>query len=338
MIWGARNQDAREPFKTKPEQTVLKAGWAHTEDGWSLPLWRCPPQAGATGEPIILAADLCLGPQSMDFQTDRSLVRYFHQLGYDVFVFGHRGVPDAVAPRGKITIDYDNIVQHDVPAAIGAVRAITQARRVHWVGHGFGGQCLIGHLANDGHDDLASGALLSTPVKFRPHKSMLGRVARIARFLPEDWRLPVNRIQEILTVASRTSDLSPYTLRVEGPVARGLLMDTTTDIALGLIHQLNQWHQHGHLTDTTDRFDYLEGLAGSRAALLVVASPTDTFCSPEAARPVFEKLASGSGKWLCLPEGWGHLDLIAGADASRVLFPQLGDWLQKHDERCWTDS
>jgi len=274
----------------------------------------------------------------MDLHEDRSLVQYFHRLGFDVYIFGHRAGPKAIPPQHQTSIDFDSIVRHDVPAAIKTVRSFSQTRRIHWVGHGFGGQCLVGHLAQDGGDDIGAGALLSSAVHFEPYRATIRRVAAIAERLPQAWRIPTQRIQEILTVTSKAKDLSNVTLRMEGPLARAMLMDATTDLSVGLIQQINSWHKTGHLTDRTNRFDYLEGLSGRDARLLVVGSPSDQFCSPDAAKPVFDKLAKGSGRWLLLPEGWAHLDLIAGADAPRTLFPKVADWLQKHNGRCWTDS
>ena len=190
MVWGARNDGIREPFRAQLNHNALKAHWVHTSDGWSLPLWRCPPRGDGCGTPIVLAGDLCLGPRSMDLNDGRSLVRYFHDLGFDVYLFGHRAGPKAIRPNHATTIDFDSIISHDVPAAIQAVRAFSQSRRVHWVGHGFGGQCLVGYLAHDGDDEIGAGALLSSPVRFEPYRATIRRVAAIAERLPQNWRIP----------------------------------------------------------------------------------------------------------------------------------------------------
>ena len=244
---------------------------------------------------------------------------------------GAAGIADSPA------VDFDGIIAHDVPAAIAVARSLSGAQRVHWIGHGLGGQFLVGHIASDGLNDIAAGVLLSTPVRFEKLKATPRRIAAVAKLLPESWRIPTRRIQEVLTVASRPSDLASLTLRMEGPMARALLTEAADDMSAGLIQQLATWHEHGQLTDRSNRFDYLEGLGGRKAHLLVVGSPSDNLCSLTAAKPAFERLAPGFGEWLELDGGWGHLDLIAGADARRTIFPRLSGWLEQQHKRCWTD-
>lgn len=337
MLWGARNEGVREPFKAQTQASDLEATWYKTEDGWSAPLWRLPAKPGATGEPVILASGIGLSPRSLDLDPSRSLVKHLHDEGFDVYLFTHRGSPDARPPSESPAVDFDGIIAHDVPAAIAVARSLSGAQRVHWIGHGLGGQFLVGHIASDGLNDIAAGVLLSTPVRFEKLKATPRRIAAVAKLLPESWRIPTRRIQEVLTVASRPSDLASLTLRMEGPMARALLTEAADDMSAGLIQQLATWHEHGQLTDRSNRFDYLEGLGGRKAHLLVVGSPSDNLCSLTAAKPAFERLAPGFGEWLELDGGWGHLDLIAGADARRTIFPRLSGWLEQQHKRCWTD-
>ena len=334
MLWGARNEGLREPFVARLEPSLLKSGWTQTEDGWRLPLWRAPAPASGSGEPVILAPDLGLNALCFDLNSDRSLVRHLHNQGFDVFVFCHRGHPDALPPGANACIDFDAIVAHDVPAAIETAKAQTGATRVHWVGHGFGGQCLVGHIANDGDRDLSSCVLMSTPVTFPRLRTSARRAAAIASALPSTWRLPVDKVQRLLMVGSRHVDLSTRTKRIEGPIARALLMDGGAPLALGLLRQMSEWHSTGQLVDKHNRFDYLEGLKGRKTPTLVIGSPDDQRCEPAHAEPAAEALEHSD--WWCLNEGWGHLDLLAGADAARTIFPRLTEWLEKDREACWT--
>jgi predicted alpha/beta hydrolase len=335
MVWGVRNEGAREPFKASTTGSDLSAVWYQTEDGWTAPLWRLPPRAGATGEPVIIAPGLGLGPRSIDLNTDRSLVRFLHAEGYDVFVFSHRGVESARPPSLGAVIDFDAIVEHDLPAAIALVKQLSGAKKVHWVGHGLGGQCLIGHLASDGGSDIAAGVLMSTPVRFQPLKATARRIAAVAKHLPEGWRVPTRLIHEVLTVASHPADLAHLSSRIEGPMARSMLLEATTDLSVGLIKQMAGWHTSGQLTDRENRFDYLEGIRGRDTPIMVMASATDILCDLDAARPVVDLMADGAAQWVELPRGWGHLDLIAGADADRVVFPNILAWLNQRRDCCW---
>ena len=334
MLWGTRNDGIREPFTATLDSTMLGSGWTQTEDGWSLPLWRAPAPADGSGEPVILAPDLGLNALCFDLSSDRSLVRNLHANGFDVYVFCHRGHADAVPPRHNPRIDFDAIVSHDVPAAIATVKAQSGAERVHWVGHGFGGQCLIGHMANDGDRDLSSSVLMSAPVRFPKLSTSARRAAAVAQSLPSTWQLPIDKVQRLLTVGSRHIDLSSRTQRIEGPIARALLMDGGAPLALGLVHQMAEWHATGNLVDGSNRFDYLAGIQGRKTPTLVIASPDDRRCRPEQAKPAADALTDS--EWWCLDPGWGHLDLLAGADATRTIFPRLTEWLCNSREACWT--
>lgn len=334
MLWGARNEGLREPFVAKLAPTLLSCGWTQTEDGWRLPLWRAPAPPDGSGEPVILAPDLGLNALCFDLNSDRSLVRHLHSRGFDVYVFCHRGHPDAVPPAHNPVLDFDAIVAHDVPAAIATAKAQTGAERVHWVGHGFGGQCLVGHLANDGDRDLCASVLMSTPVTFPTLKTSARRAAAIASALPSTWRLPIDKIQRLLMVGSSHVDLSGRTKRIEGPMARALLMDGGAPLALGLLQQMAEWHTTGHLVDRSNRFDYLAGMTGTKTPTLVIASPDDHRCTPSQAEPVVQSLTHSD--WWCLKDGWGHLDLLAGADAARAIYPRLTEWIEKDREACWT--
>jgi predicted alpha/beta hydrolase len=266
------------------------------------------------------------------------MVRSLHAQGFDVFILTHRGSADAVAPDGTQDFDFDDIIAHDVAAAIRTVRETTGAHRVHWVGHGLGGQLLLGHLAHDGHHEIAGAVTICAPSIFKPMHATARRIAAVARWMPSHWQVPVRHIQDILTVASRPRDLAHLTRRIEGPVARSLLLDGTENLPIGLIQQVAQWHEVGSLVNRNNRFDYTAALHGRRVHLLSVAAPEDPFCTPKQAHTVVDKLADGFGESWTLDKGWGHLDPIAGADAARVVHPRIGDWLEQHRDRCWTAS
>ena len=159
--WASRNPDARERFRTDLIQSPFQPVWYHTDDGWQAPLFHLPAPAGASGEPVLLAPGLGFNERTLDAQVGRSVAKYLHTQGFDVFVLAHRGSRSAVPPSGASGFNFDDIVAHDVPAAIAKVKEISGAQRIHWVGHGLGGQLLVGHVGHDGHRDIASAVNLS---------------------------------------------------------------------------------------------------------------------------------------------------------------------------------
>jgi predicted alpha/beta hydrolase len=336
--WSSRNHGVRERFRTELSASPLEPIWYQTEDGWRAPIWRYPAKPGSSGEPVILATGMGLNPRSLDLDEGRSLVRSLHTQGFDVFVLTHRGSAEAVPPGVAPDFDFDDVVTHDVSAAIRTVRETTGAHRVHWVGHGLGGQLLLGHLAHDGHRDIAAGVTLCAPASFDRLHATVRRIAAVARWVPSHWHIPVRQIQDILTAASRPADLVHVTRRIEGPIARSLLIDGTENLPIGLIKQIARWHEVGSLVNRNNRFDYTAALEGRSVHLMSIAAPDDPFCSPKQAHTAVKALAPGFGESWTLDRGWSHLDPIAGADAARIVHPRIAEWLQQHHDRCWTAS
>ena len=333
--WGARNAAAKERFRTEIRGSALTPHFYQTADGWRAPLWHLPARPGSTGEPVILSTGIALNHRTLDLHQDRSLVRHLHAEGFDVFVLNHRGDECSEPPHDHAAFDFDDIVAHDVPAAIAEVKTISGAERVHWIGHGLGGQLLVAHLANDGDRDIASAVNICSAATFQPMKATARRIAHVAQLMPKHWRIPIRKIQDILTAASRPQDLVVLSRRIEGPMMRSLMIEGTQDLGIGLVQQMAKWTEVGHLCNRDNRFDYTAGLHGRKVHLLAIAAPDDPMCPLPAAKAAIDQLAEGHGEWWPLEAGWGHLDPIAGADAPRVIFPKVSSWLDIHRNRCW---
>ena len=338
MLWGALNPARGERFRAPITPSALDLLEVSTEDGWTIPMFRKRAFAGATGEPIILASSSHLSPASMDAFAGDSLAHALHEAGYDVYLFQNRGCRDATRPQGIATFDFDDMIAHDVPAAIDRVRQLTGAPRVTWLGHGLGGQLLLGFLGSRINRSIAAGVTLGSAVQFPRLGTTARRAAAVANALPSHWRLPLQRVQRILTVAARPLDVVSLGRRTAGPRARGLMMDCGTDLAMGLAQQIALWHEVGHLVDRDNRFDYVAGLKGLATPVMTVVASGDPVCPPSAATPVHESLGHPNGGLIELGSDWSHLDLIAGADAAGRLFPRIIEWLESFRSDCWTSE
>ncbi|MEL6346480.1 MAG: hypothetical protein AAFV53_25440, partial [Myxococcota bacterium] len=78
-------------------------------------------------------------------------------------------------------------------------------------------------------------------------------------------------------------------------------------------------------------------LAEATIPMLIVSAKGDRICPPAAARPAFLHLPEELRSWWVLDEGWGHLDVIAGQQASTQLNPRLIDWVSAQRWRCCND-
>ncbi len=332
--WAARHP--REPFALPPAGLPAERSYYRADDGWESPLWRCPPLPGASGEPVILAHGLCADPSAFDYRPERSLARHLQAAGYEVWLLEHRGGAGSVAPRGARGFDFDDIVEHDLPAAIDRVRQVSGAPRVHWVGHSMGGQLLYAWLAHGGAADIASAVTLCAPVRFAASRSRARVAAAVARLLPPGLAIPVRALAQ--AAAPLADDAGPFAADTEGPLFRGTMVHGVTDLASGLVRQAARWVETGTLCDRHDRVDYVEALRGLRLPILVLGAEGDRVCPAPQARAVLDALDPAETRWIGLDEGWGHLDPLLGRRAPEVVYPAVADWLERWRDRAWAEG
>lgn len=333
VAWSARHP--REDFANRADGQPPDRVYYQAADGWEAPLWRYPPRAGARGEPLVLAHGLGVNHAALDFREGQSLARAAWQRGYDVYLLEHRGDRDAVAPPHPGAFDFDDIVDLDLPAALAAVRRVSGADRVLWVGHALGGQLLYGHLARGGAEDLVAGVALCAPVRFEVPASAARLAALAGPLLPQGWRVPARTLHRALAPLGGPTPLGALAGDTSGPDLRGLMLDGVDDLHLGMVRQVARWIATGTLCDRHDRFDYLAALSAVRLPVMVVAARGDRACPPAAAKPAAEQLDARDVCWEELGEGWGHLDLLVGRRAAQEVFPMVLDWLEPHRRDCW---
>jgi len=328
---------SRERFVEEPAPRAVERIPYRTEDGWQCFLFRCPPPPGAPGEPVILAHGLGLNRLSMDYAQE-GLIALLHAWGFDVYLLEHRADASAFPPRHPRSFDADTIAAQDVPAAIQAVLDRTGHRQVGWIGHGFGGQLLYIHLAQDPYAPVYAAACLGSAVRFAPPGSTARAAALVARLLPSRIGLPARQVMRLLSPSASVSrSLGHHASHgaIDGPVLRGVLNHGVEDLRGGLVRQVSRWVSSGVLCDRDDRIDYLEAIRDHALPLLVVASPGDRVCEPEAALRVLDYMGEGNKRSLVLAEPCGHLDLVQGRLAETATGPAVASWLDAHRRRAW---
>jgi len=327
--WTARNP--RERFTAEAAPAAPERIYYRAADGWEAPLWNHPPLPGASGEPVLLVHGLGTNPRAFDYDPERSLAQALRRAGFDVYLMEHRGDRHAVAPPGASGFDFDDIVTHDVPAALAAIRQRTGYGRTLWIGHAMGGQLLYAHLARGGRGDLGAGVALCAPARFRAPRSQARLAWMVQQLLPSDWSIPSRRLGQALAPSGTT----PLTFDTDGPLARGLMVDAMADVHAGLIRQIAAWVAGGGLCDRHGRFSYLHGLQGVDLPLLCVGPDADPICPQEAAEAAVEMLSAA--EWLPLSGGWGHLDPLVGRHAPRVVHEPVVAWCRRWRKSCWQE-
>ncbi len=348
------------------DQTFDAIHFATTDDGWRLPLYRYAPAAPLPPgrRPVLLVHGIATNHQSLDLDADRSLARWLHARGHDVWLLDLRGC--GLARRGARpgaapgTWTFDDLARRDAPAALRLITRVTGAAQLDFVGYSMGG--IIGAAlagAPDTAPQLRSLTCLGTPLAFNaqrllPLATRAGRAVTRAlpsarRAVPLRWPArrnawlggriggPVTRV--ILNPAN-----------IDAPVLRLAMHEAIEDIPAGVLDQFHAWISASGTPRSRDgAIDYTARLAQARLPTLFVAGTDDRLAPPSAVAAGY-RAAAGPARLrvvgasapaalaaLDLPPGdvqavladsdWGHGDLILARDAARLVFPLLGDFL-----------
>ena len=325
------------PFAKTPDLPRLKRFYVQTDDGWQLPVYRLPVHPHGSGEPVILAPSMGLNHHSLQFSRQSSIAWKLQEAGFAVFFFTQRGDHGAIPPSSPHSWDFDDITRQDVPATIEGVLERTEFQRIHWVGHGLGGQLLVGYLANEGDAFLASASLLCAPVRFQSPASRARALQFAMRLLPSQLELPTRGLSRLTSPAF--GEDSPWmehlgNLKGDSSVARGLLLHGTENLGAGLLKQVSLWTERGFLSDRSGQQDLASCLEGLSLPVFLLASEGDRSCPPEAAFAL-DLFLDGPVDRLRPDASWGHTDPLLAEDAAHQVFPRILSWVQKHRRKSW---
>jgi pimeloyl-ACP methyl ester carboxylesterase len=337
MAYCGLQPTAEEPFAKPPDMPRLQRFYTQTEDGWHLPIYHLPVQSSGVGEPVILAPGLGLNHHSLQYEQQNSLAWCLQRAGFAVFFFSHRGAHGAAPPSEAKAWDFDDIAQRDLPVAIDTILEHTAFNKLHWVGHGLGGQLLYAYLANEGEGRIASASTLCAPVRFESPPSAARAMGFALGLLPAHFELPTRSLGRLFSPALKTDSSwmeQLGSLQGDGATARGLLLHGTENLGAGLLRQLLRWTELGFLSDRSGHQDLAACLEGMHFPLQVLATEGDRSCPPEAAFAVLDFL-DGPTDRICLDESWGHRDPLFAPEAKDRVFSKVCAWIERHRELSW---
>jgi pimeloyl-ACP methyl ester carboxylesterase len=195
----------------------------------------------------------------------------------------------------------------DVPAALEAVRAYANQRRLFLVGHSGGGLAFLMHLAR--------------------------------------WPAERASVAGLVMLASQATEACA-TLSGRGMVAFGWVAETVLGYApgralrlgpenepRGVLRQWFRWNRSRRWTGSDD-FDYLAALREIAVPTLCFAGAGDRYIAPaRGCRRLYEALGGTDKTWvLCarsegFSEDFGHARIVASRGAQREIWPCIRDWL-----------
>ncbi|MEZ4316512.1 MAG: alpha/beta fold hydrolase [Myxococcota bacterium] len=330
LTWRTLHPADRERFLEAPPPLPLSRLPYRTVDGWKAPLFNVEPAAHGAGEPVIVSHALGLGPDAYRYGDGTPLAQALAARGFNVFLLTHRGDREATGPSDG-PMDFDAIVERDVPAAVQAVRKHTGFDRVHWVGHGLGGQ--LGLVAAARGEALASVVAMGAPVRFNKPATEIQQVAQLMRLLPDGWSIPANTLARLALPVLGAED---WFGGAPGARVRGALNYASESVSLGLIDQLRCWISEGTLSSRRGVVDYTSTFRDANVPLLVVFATHSRMAGRTQTTPALATW--GHADSLALPVPGRSMDLVLGARRERDVFGPIAGWLTERRRLAWKEG
>jgi len=311
-----------------------------TSDGWTLTLHRLRPASAVPADepPIILGHGLMMNAACWSLSPKGDVARSLAAQGFDVWIAEYRSTDSALPPDGDDTpgrwdYELEDIARCDLPAIIDAVRALTGAARVSWVGHSMGGIVIYRYTAQYGSDALHRVVTMGTPVRF----GHLAKVPPLGLIKPVTATLRALRSTSLRGLAqfglpAMAVHAQPFvyfasngefnTRREQLTLARHAVQDNAARIPSWFFDRMQSGEP--------------QSSASVGVPLLVLGGTRDRLAPPSAVHPAFVDARAPVAGVKVYGEGvdeptFGHADLISSEAAVRVVVPDLVAWLAGAD-------
>lgn len=322
--------------------------WARTKDGWELPLGRYLPRGKRIAqEPVVLCHGLGANRFNLDLNETYSVARYLAAKGWETFVVELRGT--GLAKRwdngARWRFDFDDYVEHDLPAILAKARELGGARPF-WVGHSKGGIVMYAFCGSgDRSPDVSGVVAIGSPLIAEGHfperveRTLLAGRALVfldAIYTEPFLKLAAPAVRTGLFRTRYVADSANIDPEVSGLILTNLLGNVSSDVA----RQFGRWIETGRFTSADGSLDYRAGLANSRVPFQLIAGSNDLLGTPrslEIARDAMKNaevdylLCSRANGFTC---DYGHGDLVLGRCAPTEIFPRIESWLRRRASRA----
>ncbi len=315
-----------------------------TADGWWAALACYEPARRTRRHPVLLCPGLASNRCAFDLGPDHSFARHLASRGFAVYTLelrghGYAARPPAWAPW-RFRWSLDTYLEQDVPAAIEAVRARSEADALHWVGHSMGGILLYCALSRDPGLAIRSGITVGSALDYSVDRSDFHTLRRLRWMLAGMPRVPLGMLSAWTAPlagrwATPSDRFNACPDNVEPRVFRRLSAHAFHDVPAALLRQLSTGFEAGGICDASGR-RYIDGLPRVRVPILAVSGTEDRQCPPKTAAHTVQRLGGASQtEPFGLAHGhradYGHFDLLMGTRAATEVWPHLDKWLDEHD-------
>jgi len=310
-----------------------------TSDGAKLAISRYVPATQRPDEcPVVLCHGFGANRFNFDFDEQLSMARYLRGRGYDVFVMEMRGTGLSSDPN-KDGPSFREVVELDLPAAIGHVLLVTGAEKVNWVGHSLGGTVMYAALGGPLAAKVNTLTALAAPANFESQKFLRRLAFAYPMARPLLKRSGTGLARAVAAFAgswvpgfSALANLS----NMESRTIRRVLWSVSERNSVRMIDDFVGWLRkrsgptYGELTQE-------QHWAKIKIPLLLAAGAKDWAPAPTASvRYAFYHAASTEKEFVILSKAsgfradYGHGDLVVGRHAAEEVFPLVEKFLWAH--------
>ena len=245
-------------------------------------------------------------------------------------------------------VSFDDYVT-DLPAIVRSLCESSGVSQVFGIGHSLGAAKLFAAAPTIGNG-LAG--LVSIAGLYRVSFGMLGLLDRVAGIGSRlgglagfpDWKLglPVDHLGKVLLGGIRFFDsrlnklpFMPWRAgSAEREVIDGRVREGFDKVNAGVAHDIFDWAGKGRFTSRDGTIDYAARFAELQdLPLLVITGDSDPLSAPEQSRAAYEESRSRDKTYRNFSEAehgvpFGHIDLICGDAAPRLVWPEIADWIE----------
>lgn len=245
-----------------------------------------------------------------NYRACRGLAKYIASLGFECWLLDSQGHGHSDQPA--IEPSFESLALDDTHAVLEFFCNRDQ-QPLWWIGHSGGGLAMLMYLSRYPEQQsklagLVTLASQTTEAGRSWHKSVLFRVSRI--------------LLKVFKVA-------PGKLLGLGP---------ENEFA-GVMDQWLAWSINGRWSGS-DEFDYLHAMQQLTVPCLALAAVGDRFIAPSSGIEKIHKAYGSSDKtFMVFGKNHGHLEdytharLVSSRNASVDVWPLIGEWLRKRNER-----
>lgn len=286
--------------------------------------------------PILVVGSLINRHYILDLLPERSIIRYFQQLGFDVYATDWRmpTIKDENMPLERYAHDY-------LENAVDKVEEITGSRDVTLFGYCWGG--ILSLIYSAIHpEDVKNLILHATPADFGKTSTVLESWLKdldVKKFVDTFGNVPSSFLNIAFMLRNPLEASLKYQFYFSQPrnikeiaqffAVESWLYDSVPIIGRVFEQIINDIYKNNLLIQNKMMLGKnLVDLKKITMPVLNIVGTNDDLVSAESSRTITEAISSNDKKTLEFPTG--HVGLCISRTAHKKLWPEVGKWLKEH--------